>query len=60
MSSNNSRYVYNVPDKASLVESNGIHFVNESEEIIAEFSLLQSLVIDLLLARLAKYDQCHY
>lgn len=33
-----------VPDKSSLIEGAGINFENGSEEITAEFTLLQSLV----------------
>ena len=46
LSSNNSRYVYSVPDKLSLVKEAGVSFENGSEEITAEFTLLQSLVSD--------------
>ena len=47
LSSNNSRYVYSVPDKLSLVEKAGVSFENGSEEITAKFTLLQSLVSEI-------------
>lgn len=46
LSSNNSRYVYSVPGKSSLIEGAGVSFDDGSEEITAEFTLLQSLVSD--------------
>ena len=47
LSSNNSRYVYSVPGKLSLIEGASVSFENGSEEeITAEFTLLQSLVSD--------------
>lgn len=48
VSTNNSHYVYSVPDKASLMEVTGFSFVNGSEQITADFSLLQSLVRSLM------------
>ena len=36
--------MYSVPDKSSLIEKAGLSFENGSEEITAEFTLLQSLV----------------
>lgn len=36
--------MYSVPGKSSLIEGAGVSFENGSEEITAEFTLLQSLV----------------
>lgn len=36
--------MYNIPGKSSLIDEAGLSFENGSEEISAEFTLLQSLV----------------